>query len=451
MAQPEQVIDAAGKIVAPGFIDAHAHGNPLSEDNKVFHNFLAMGVTTICLGQDGSSPRREDLRPWMDEVDEAGPGVNVVPFVGHATVRRLSGAELDPNPTDEQLAKMAELVADAMDAGCFGLTTGLEYSGGRPASDRELAAVATPVGERGGLVMSHMRTEDDDAVESAIDELVNQGRAGNSAVHVSHIKVVSGHGAARAEEILAHMERARQEGVTITADIYPYTASSTGIGIVFPDWALPPNDYDEVVATRRDELAAYLRERIAFRNGPEATLIGSGQWAGKTLAEIAEELEKPFEDVLIDDLPPGSVSGAYFVMDEELQARLLVDPHVMICSDGSPTSSHPRGHGAFARVIHHFVYETEQLTLEEAVHKMTGLPAATIGLDAVGRGTIAAGNAADIVIFDPHAVNDAANFVEPRELAEGFDTVIVNGQVARLDGEFTDVGAGRVLRRPAAE
>ncbi len=440
------VIDASGMVVTPGFIDTHSHGNPLGD--PALENFLAMGVTTITLGQDGSSPDREDLATWMTEVEAAQPGVNIALFVGHATVRGLSGAGLNPDPASQEVARMAALVADAMDAGCWGLSTGLEYDGGRPADLDELIAVATPVGERGGVVMSHLRTEDDDVIEGAIGELVAQCRGAGSAAHISHLKIVYGHGVERAEEILALMETARSIGLRVTADVYPYTASYTGIGIVFPEWAKPPNDYDEVVAARRDELAAYLRERITLRNGPEATLFGTEPWTGRTLAEVAEELEKPFEDVLIDDIPPGSASAAYFVMDAEVMERLLVDPNVMVCSDGSVTSNHPRGHGTFARIIREFVVERGLLTLEEAVRKMTSLSAETLGIS--DRGVIAEGRVADLLIFDPNQVRDTATFEEPHQLAEGFQWVIVNGEVVRAEGEFTGARPGRVLRSSGA-
>ncbi|MBN2445235.1 MAG: serine hydrolase [Phycisphaerae bacterium] len=438
-----QTINATGKVVTPGFIDAHCHGDPITRPG--LDSFLAMGVTTICIGQDGESP--EDLAGWMQQVGNLHPGANVATFVGHGTVRNLAGVGLKPKATPEQLELMQKLVAQAMALGCFGLTSGLEYQPGSFADLDELIAIAKPVGQAGGLIMSHMRSEDDDRHEEALAELIAQGRGGNCAVQVSHIKVTYGHGAERAERVLNQMRDARDSGVPVTADIYPYTASYTGIGIVFPDWAKPPHDYDEIVRTRRADLAAYLRERVTLRNGPEATLFGTGKWAGKTLAQVADEAGKPFEDVLIDDIGRDGASAAYFVMDEGLQARLMADPHVMFCSDGSATSSHPRGHGTFARIIRKFVVEDKLLSLEEAVRKMTGLTAETVGLDELKRGRLAEGWAADVLVFDPAQVRDNATFESPHELATGFDWVIVNGQVAYADGKATDAHAGRMLRR----
>lgn len=441
----KQIIDATGMVVTPGFIDPHVHGDPLS--TPAFDNFLAMGVTTICMGQDGESP--PDLPGWMRQVERAPLGPNIATFVGHGTVRELAGVGLQRDPSPAQTEAMQKLVRDAMALGCLGLTTGLEYQPGSFANVDELIALAKPVAEAGGLVMSHMRSEDDDQIAKALDELLTQGRGANCPVQVSHIKVTYGRGAARAEQVLAQLQAARDEGVRVTADTYPYNASYTGIGIVFPDWAKPPHDFAEVVKTRRSDLADYLRRRVTLRNGPEATLLGSGPHSGKTLAQVSAELGKPFEDVLIDDIGLNGAQAAYFVMDAALQERLLVDPHVMICSDGSPTSRHPRGHGAFARVIRKYVVELKLLTLEEAVHKMTGLTAATTGLDQLKRGRLAEGWAADILVFDPKQVRDTATYEQPHVLATGFDRVIVNGEIVRENGKATDRRAGRLLKRAA--
>ncbi len=437
-------IDASGLVVTPGFIDTHAHGDPIRTPE--FGNFLSMGVTTICLGQDGESP--EDPAEWFQSVGKVELGPNLALFAGHGTARNAVGIGNNAHPTPPQIEAMAQWVRGAMSNGCLGLTTGLEYQPGSFADLDELVAVARPVAAAGGVLMSHLRSEDDDAIQTALAELLEQGRQSHCAVHVSHLKVTYGHGAARAERLLSQMAEARGAGMRVTADIYPYLASYTGIGIVFPDWAKPPHDYGHVVDTRRDELAAYLRQRIKLRNGPEATLLATAPWTGKTLAEVAEQLDRPFEDVLMDEMPPGSdVKAAYFVMDADLQDRLLVDPNVMICSDGSPTMRHPRGYGAFAKIICEFVVQRKILPLEEAIYKMTGLPAATIGLDQDGRGQIKEGFAADILVFDPQQVRDHATFEDPYQFATGFQWVIVNGKVASHNGRATDNRSGQILRR----
>ena len=436
-----RIIDATGKVVTPGFIDMHAHGDPLTTPD--FRNFLAMGVTTIALGKDGSSPDYQNLAEWMRLVEDTVPSVNIAMFVGHGTLRQLSGIGYDPQPSEEQLQAMGQLLQNNLDAGCFGMTTGLEYTPGWYAADDELMYLANIVGKNGKLITSHIRNEDDEAVEASLRELLRQGQY--CPVHVSHLKVVYGKGSARAEEILQLLSEARAAGVTVTADVYPYTASYTGIGIVFPDWAKPPHDYAQVVATRRTELAGFLRNKITQRNGPEATLIGTAPYAGKTLAQIATELDKPFEEVLIDDIRPGGASGAYFVMDDSLQSRLLADSSVMISSDGSPTGHHPRGHGTFAKIIERFVVQDSLLTLEEAVRKMTSLPARAMGIP--DRGSVAPGKKADLLVFDPKRVHATATYENPFQLAQGFDAVIVNGVVALENGQFSGKRYGKMLRK----
>ncbi len=439
----KHIIDAADKIVTPGFIDNHAHGDPLKTPD--FHNFSGMGVTSILLGQDGAS--NTNMEMWMQDVESTHTGINIGTYVGHGSIRNQAGVKLDPDPSFWDRRKMAALVDKALKAGCFGLSTGLEYQPGSFSKLNELIAIAKPVGKWGGVITSHTRSEDDEAVQNSIAELIQQGQGGNCAVNISHMKVVYGHGADRAEEILGQMEAARQQGVHITADMYPYLASYTGIGIVFPSWAKPPYKYEEVVASRREELAEYLREKIKRRNGPDATLFGTAPWAGKTLAQVASELNKPFEDVLIDDIGPRGASGAYFVMDQELQDRLFIDPYIMTCTDGSPTMRHPRGYGSFAKVIRYYVNDKQLLTLEQAVYKMSGLPAKTLGLIGQKRGLIKAGFSADILIFDPDDVQDLASFEKPHQIARGFDWVMVNGVLVRSEGEFTGARPGKMLRK----
>lgn len=442
--EAELRLDATGLVVAPGFVDTHAHGDPFA--TPAFENALAQGVTTICLGQDGSSPGADDPAAWMAGVEALPPGPNVALFAGHGTLRHQVGLGFEAAPSAAQLDRLEVAVERALRAGCFGLTTGLEYRPGSLAGPEELEAIARPVGAAGALVMSHVRSEDDAAIDAALEELFTQGARAGAAVHVSHLKVVHGRGAARADALLARIEQARARGVRVTADLYPYDASYTGIAILFPDWALPPADYASVLAERGDELATHLRERVLGRNGPEATLFGTGALRGRTLAEAAAERGVPFEDLLVE-LGPEGASAAYFVMDRELRERLLSDPRTMICSDGSPTMHHPRGYGSFAKVLRESVRERAVLSLEEAVHRMTGLPARTLGLDAQGRGLLREGWIADLVVFDPDAVRDRASFEEPHALAEGVSFVLVGGRLAWSEGAPAAERGGRMLRR----
>jgi N-acyl-D-amino-acid deacylase len=443
------VIDAEGRIIAPGFIDLHSHGNPLETPD--FENFLSMGVTSISLGQDGRSAAVDDVDSWMRSVDSVGTGPNILHFKGHGTLRQLSDSPQEPNLPDEKLNEMISLIRSSMEAGSFGMTTGLEYQFGRYTTMDELKALGEIVAEFDGVVMSHVRNEDDDQVEESIRELIEQGEKSGAKVHVSHIKIVYGNDPSRANDVLQVMNEARERGVEVTADVYPYAASFTGIGIVFPDWATE-GDYDQIVADRREELAEYLRNRVNMRNGPEATLFGTAPWAGMTLADVAEELGKPFEDVLIDDIGPRGASAAYFVMNENVMQRFLKDPFVMVSSDGSPTMRHPRGYGSFAKIIRKYVVEEELLTLEEAVYKMSGQSAELLGLSDpekvdTPRGMIKEGFAADLVIFDPEQVRDTAVFENPHQLADGFDWVIVNGVPVIENGARNENRPAGVIRR----
>lgn len=441
-----QHYDAHGLVVAPGFIDAHAHGDPTGDG--AFENFLAMGVTTLVMGQDGGGPAAASLADHLNAVDDARPGVNIAYLVGHNTIRRESGVEHGA-PGPDGLRRMVRLVERGLEAGAFGLSTGLEYDPGGRADADELAAIAVPVAARRGVVMSHMRSEDADRVEAALAELIEQGRRSGARVHASHLKVVLGDDPAQAERLIDLMAAARAEGIGVTGDVYPYTASFTGLAILFPEWARPPHVYADVVRDRRDELADHLRRRVESRNGPEATLLGTGPWAGRTLADVAAEQGRPFEDILIE-LGPGGASAAYFVVDEAVMRRFLRDPYVAVSSDGSPTMLHPRGHGAFARVIRRYVVEEGMLTIEEAVRKMSGLTAAVVGLDdpdrvQLPRGQLREGWAADLSVFDPAGVRDRAGYDDPHQLAEGFRAVWVGGRIAWRDGAAVE-RAGQAIR-----
>ncbi len=432
------VLDATAAVVTPGFVDAHSHG----DGGDV--NAIAQGVTTVVVGQDGGSPTGAELRSWMR--DKAGRlRTNVATLVGHTSVRVKAKAGAIASARDRQV--MARLVEEGLDDGAFGLSTGLEYEPGRRADAAELAAVAGPVGRYGGLVMSHLRSEDASDILSSIDELVAQCRVAGARLHVSHIKIVGGHGRDAALAVLAKLDEAARRGTPSTADWYPYTASYTGLEILFPDWArgvgaAPPD--------RRAGLLRYLHARVMARNGPDATLFGTGTpYPGKTLAEIAKERGIPFENVLAD-LGPHGGNAAYFVMDEALQDVLFADPRVMVGSDGFGGSRHPRGSGSFARVIETTVEKKHLLTLEEAVRRMTSLPLDTIGAGP-DRGKVVRGAIADLAVFDPKEVSERATFAEPTAQARGMRHVLVAGKAVWRAGRLAEGKPGRVLRAPWAK
>ncbi|MCH8549993.1 MAG: amidohydrolase family protein [Balneolaceae bacterium] len=443
-------IDAEGHVISPGFIDSHSRGEPL--ETPRFDNFLSMGVTTITLGLVGTSPGAEDLASWMSSVDEKGTGPNIIHFTGHSTIRELTGIPRQEDVDASYIDAMREQLQDAMDEGSFGLSLGLEFEPGSFAGRDELVDLASAVADRGGILMGHVRSEDDDRIDDSVIELMEIGLEADVQTHISHLKIVFADDPQRAEDVLELIEEARQSGLRVTSDLYPYIASFTTIGLVFPDWANTQEEFDEAIETRRDELSDYLRNRIEQRNGPEATLFGTEPWTGMTLAEVADELDKPFEEALIEDIGPEGGSAAYFVMNEDVMQRFLVDPHVMVSTDGGPEMRHPRGFGSFAKIIRKYVNELNLFPLEEAIYKMSGLPAETLGLTDeaqvdVQRGLIREGFAADLLIFDPEKVNDPADFENPHTLAEGFDWVIVNGVALIEEGERNGLLPSGMIRR----
>lgn len=435
-----RVVDASGVVIAPGFVDAHSHFDP----KGAVEGALAQGVTTIVVGQDGFSPA-ERIGDYLDGVLRARPRINVATLVGHHTVRSQAGAGARASLPEVTLAKMTGLVERAMSEGAVGLSTGLEYEPGRSASAAELAAIAGPVGAHRGVVMSHLRSEDDGAIDAATAELLSQCAASGARAHVAHVKIVHAKGAARADAYRAMLDEKRKAGVTITADYYPYTATYTTIGILFPDFARPPESYEIAQRSRRKDLLEHLRARVTSRGGPSATLFGTGKFAGRTLEAAARDEGKPFEEVL-EALGPNGASAAYFVLDEDLQRRLFLDPWTMVGTDGGGGGPHPRGFGTFARIFAKHVREEKAVSVEEAVRKMTSLPAETIGF-AREIGCVAPGCAADLVVFDPATVADRATFAEPRKLATGFRMVVVSGEVVREGDRATSARPGRVLRR----
>lgn len=420
----DTVIVASGKIVTPGFIDLHAHGDPLKTPD--FSNFLAMGVTTIALGMDGSSETSANIKSWMNEIRQTEIGVNILPFIGHGTVRIESEIGMSTNPDEQSIRQMTKLVDTALQLGCWGLSMGLEYMPGYYADSTELNALAEIVGKHEGLITSHIRNEDNDQIENSLDEMLQLSK--HCKINISHLKVVYGSGDQRAQEILRILEKSQYGEHPISADLYPYNASYTGIGIVFPKWAKNPKKYKQIREQRGDELLEFLRNKIAQRNGPEATLFGTGPYAGKTLSDLVTEYNRPYEIILRDIIGPYGASAAYFVMNDELQAALVASPRVMIGSDGSPTMRHPRGYGTFAKIIEEFVLKDSILTIEEAIYKMTGQPAQTVGLK--NRGRLAIGAKADILIFDPKSIRANATFENPHSLASGMDIVLVNGELS---------------------
>ena len=448
-AKAARTIDAQGRVLAPGFIDAHAHGEAL-DAAQGFENFLAQGVTTIVLGQDGSSPDGVGIEPgakpvtlaeWFTRLEQTPPPVNIATLVGFGSVRDESGAPYNGPATRQHIARFSQLIGKAIAQGAFGASLGMEYVPMISATREELQAVAKAVGRHDGVVMSHMRSEDDDKVAAAIDELLAMGS--DTRVHVSHIKVVYGQTAAQGQAVLDQLAAARARGIRVTADVYPYLASQSGLALLFPDWAKVKTDFDIVRKERGNELSDYLYARVMKRGGPKATLMSTKPYVGMTLEDISRERRKSFVDVLVNDLGPTGGSAAYFIMSAPTQDVFIKSPDVMTSTDGSPTMNHPRAYGTFARMIETYV-QKEGLALPLAVKKMSAMTAAVLKLP--DRGQIRAGYKADLVLFDPAKVRETATWEKPQQLATGFDLVIINGKVARENGVTAQSRAGTVLR-----
>lgn len=436
-----RVIEGEGRILAPGFIDTHSHGDPLEQS---FETSLAMGVTTIVVGVDGSGPRVGkdlDLRSWMRAVERGRIDVNVAALSSHGTLRHAVGVpDAVRRPDAAMLGRMAAQLDRELRAGAFGLSYGLEYVPGIYSETAELTTLGRTASRYGAVVMSHMRSENDDEIEASINELIASTLPGRP--HISHLKVVFGKGEQRARALLGFLHAKRRQGIELTADAYPYTAGFTGIAILFPQWALPPTDYSKVVAERRQELRDHLQRRMIRRGGPEALLFGTPPYTGKTVAQAAQEAGLHFADFLVEIGPEGG-RGAHFTMDKALQDRLVLDPFVAISTDGGPGIHHPRSAGTYAKLIEDYVVRDRTLSVEEAIRKATSLPARIMRL--VDRGVIRAGAKADLILFDPPKVRARSTYLDPFAKAEGFDLVMVNGRAAFEKGRRADA-SGRLLR-----
>ncbi len=444
-----QSLDATGKVVSPGFIDAHSHGDPLQEDNDMLRSFLRQGITTVVLGQDGGNPGYNSdisFRDWIDAVNRQGTGPNVATLVGHGSIRSLSGGGEKDKISPEEQSKMEALLVDGMAAGAYGLNTGLEYVPGRYADQEEMAGLAKVVGATDGLISSHVRNEDDDQVHASIAELIEQGKYAR--VNASHIKVVYGKTREQGEAVLEQIREARANGVDITADVYPYLASFGDMSYLYPEWAKREYEFNDAVANRRAEFQEFLRAKIIRRNGPGAILVSSGEYSGKTVAEISEITGKAPEDVIIDYGHNGPAT-AHFIMTKETQDAFITAPDVSISTDGSPTMRHPRSFGSFPKVIEEYVVRDKVLSLELAINKMTGQTAKIFDIQT--RGLIKEGMGADILVMDIENVKANTTWTDIYAEPTGFDYVIVNGHVTDTAPKSSEPTYGRVLLKTAGD
>jgi N-acyl-D-amino-acid deacylase len=457
--QAAQVIEAAGLVVAPGFIDVHTHADDLVE-RPAAANFVRMGVTTIVAGNCGTSAL--DVGAALAALRESPAAINFATLFGHNTVRSaVMGSENRP-PKVAEMLRMKSLVWKAMADGAVGFSTGLQYVPGTYASTAEIIDLARVAGTVGGLYASHMRNEGTE-LEQAIAETIRVGEATGERVQISHLKVDSPSRWGASEQALAMIDAARRRGVAVKSDQYAYTAASSSLGIRFPSWVLEggqskiverlntPVTWQKIKGEMADLLAERGLRDLAFAvvalYKPQPSLNGLSMKQVAQLRKGSDSADAQFE-VAREMLLEGGASMVYHFMSDDDVDRIMKNPDVAIASDSSVLAfgdgvPHPRGYGNNARVLGTYVRARHVISLEEAVRKMTSLPASHFRF--TGRGVLAAGYAADVAVFDPARVADAATFEAPHAYATGIPYVIVNGVVVVRNGLQTDARPGQVI------
>ncbi|MEZ4414356.1 MAG: D-aminoacylase [Gemmatimonadota bacterium] len=459
-----RVVEAEGWVVAPGFIDLHAHLDPLLR-LPASESMARQGVTTALGGPDGGGPW--PFAPALAEAEALGIGINVGYLAGHNSIRRAV-MDLDNRaPAADELRRMQDMVQQSMDEGAWGISTGLRYLPGVFSNVDEVVALSEVAARAGGFYTSHLREEGLGLLEG-VSEALEIGRRARIPIVLTHHKAVGAPMWGASVQTLAMVDSARAAGTDAMIDQYPYTASYTGISILVPPWALEGGDEAFLERMEQPALRDSILNGIVFNivndrgsNDISRVQLALVEWdrslEGKTLADWAAREGRPATpevgaQLVVEAIRRGGASAIYHAMDEADVERIMAHPQTMIASDGRLTQPgeghpHPRWYGTFPRVLGVYVREKHVLTLEEAVHKMTGMPAARMGL--TDRGTLVEGAFADLVVFDPATVIDRATFQEPHQYPDGFHLVVINGQVAFDADGFHDVRAGRMLRGPA--
>lgn len=462
-----RTIDANGLWVSPGFIDVHAHLEPLTMMPDA-ESHVRQGVTTALGGPDGGGPL--PLGDYLDELAEQGIGLNVGYLVGHNTVRNHVMGLINREPTAEELAEMKSWIQRSMDEGAFGISTGLKYLPGTYAQLDEIIALSEVAAQNGGIYTSHLREEGLGLIE-AVSEAIIISKEAEIPVVLTHHKAMGQPMWGKSVQTLMMVDSARAAGLDVMVDQYPYTASHTGISILIPSWALEGHPITEF--TKRCEDAALrdsIKQGIMYnlvndRGGGDLRRVQFSRFnwkpelEGKTLYDwaLAEGLEPNIEngaDLVIEAQLHRGAACIFHAMDEQDVKRIMQHPYSMVASDGRLSTPgqghpHPRAYGTFPRVLGHYAREEGVITMEEAVRKMTSLPAQRLGL--TDRGLIKAGNYADITIFNPKTVKDEATFEDPHRYPSGIEYVIINGNLAVDQGVFQKTLTGRVLHRPGAK
>lgn len=465
-----ETLDVTGRVVAPGFIDPHTHSRGTIFEIPTADNFVLQGVTTLVEGNDGGSPL--DLAAWYDSLTAAGgTGPNFAMFVGHGSIRTEVLGRDDRAPSADELDRMKALVAQGMEDGALGLSTGLFYLPGSFATTEEVIELARVAAGYGGIYISHMRDEGEGVFDS-VRETIRIGREAGVPVQMTHHKIGGWRNFGRAGESVALMAEARAEGVDVTFDQYPYTASSTSLSAIIPRWAQEGGRLAERMddpglrARMVSDMVAWIEMR--FAGDPSKIQLVSCDFggeagrfpeeiAGRTLADVLAWRGVPAEEEVVAELileidRAGGCGAIFHAFDEADVQLLMAAPHGMIGSDGSlvhfgRASPHPRGYGTFPRVLGRYARELGVLSLPEAVRRMTSAPADRLGF--TDRGRIAAGLVADLVVFDPETVIDRSTFEDPHQYPVGIPHVFVGGVAVVRDGAVTGARPGVVLRGPA--
>jgi len=487
-------IDAAGMVVAPGFIDMLGQSETYLLIDPRAMSKVMMGVTTEITGEGESiAPvnerlikEQEDfnrrykltidwrtLGEYFNRLEKQGSGVNLATFVGATRVREyVLGFDNRP-PTPAELEQMKELVAAAMGDGALGLSTSLQYVPARFAKTDEIVELAKVARQYGGIYATHQRSEAN-ALDESLNEVFQIARRAQIPVEIWHLKTAYKKNWGRMPEVLTKIGRARAQGLDITADIYPYIAGSTSLSACLPPWGLEGGTEKMLARLRDPSIRERLKQEITTDSkeweniylgsgGAPGVLIGSvinrdlETMQGKRLSQIAEEQGKEPLDALFDFIlaDHGQTGAIYFMMSEDDMRAAMRAPFVSFCTDSSArandgplagSKSHPRGWGSYPRILGRYVRGEHLLTLERAIQKMTGMPAKRVGLR--DRGLLREGMFADITVFDPRLVMDRASFEVPNQYPDGIKYVIVNGQISVADGKRTSALAGRPLRGP---
>ena len=460
-----RIVDVGGQIIAPGFIDIHSHARRGIFEVPTADNYIRQGVTTLIEGPDGDSP--VPLAPFLARLEALPKSINIGTFIGQGSIRAAVIGNVNRRPTNEELGKMKALVEQGMKDGGFGLSSGLFYVPGTFTSTEEVVELAKVAGRFGGMYISHMRDEANGIVAS-VRETIAIGEQGSLPTQVTHHKIIGPANWGQSAATLRLIDEARARGVDATIDQYPYTASSTSIqAALLPSWALEGTADDLRNRLKnpstRDKIKAEIIRLLRFERGGGDTknvVIARCSWdselSGKNLGEVTRQRrgqEPTIENAAETAMwiaEQGGCAGIFHSIDEQDLDRILRHPATMIASDGEipifgKDAPHPRSYGTFARVLAVYVRERKTLTLEDAVRKMTSFPAQRLGV--LDRGLLRPGMKADIVVFDPARVRDAATFEKPHQYAEGFSQVIVNGQVVFERQAMTAARPGRVIYR----